>query len=142
MSLASSLDGVIVWLDIEVGREGRQQSPFPLYIVISFFLSFFLAFPSARRFPDSPHKFLNITDRQPTMRKTRFVCVSDTHNASPNGAFKLPKGDVLIHAGDMTNQGSISELRKTVKWLEEADFETKIVVAGMFLADITIWNSY
>lgn len=70
------------------------------------------------------------------MRKTRFVCVSDTHNASPNGAFKLPKGDVLIHAGDMTNQGSISELRKTIKWLEEADFEVKIVVAGMFLATI------
>ena len=64
------------------------------------------------------------------MRKTRFVCVSDTHNAIPVGAFKLPKGDVLLHAGDMTNQGSFSELRKTVKWLEEADFETKIVVAG------------
>lgn len=72
-----------------------------------------------------------MTDRQPTMRKTRIVCVSDTHNASPNGAFKLPKGDVLIHAGDMTNQGSISELRKTVKWLEEANFEAKIVVAGV-----------
>ena len=65
------------------------------------------------------------------MRKTRFVCVSDTHNASPmNGAFKLPKGDVLIHAGDMTNQGSLSELRKTLGWIEEADFEIKIVIAG------------
>jgi predicted phosphodiesterase len=67
----------------------------------------------------------------PTMRKTRFVCISDTHNASPNGAFKLPKGDVLIHAGDMTNQGSYSELQKTIKWIEEADFEAKIVIAGM-----------
>lgn len=67
---------------------------------------------------------------QPTMRKTRFVCVSDTHNAVPGGAFKLPRGDVLLHAGDMTNQGSYSELQKTVKWLEEADFEAKIVIAG------------
>lgn len=74
------------------------------------------------------------------MRKTRFVCVSDTHNASPYGAFKLPKGDVLIHAGDMTNQGSISELRKTVKWLEEADFEAKIVVAGNH--DITLDSDF
>ena len=65
------------------------------------------------------------------MRKTRFVCISDTHNASPNGAFKLPKGDVLIHAGDMTNQGSYSELQKTARWLEDAAFERKIVVAGM-----------
>jgi predicted phosphodiesterase len=65
-----------------------------------------------------------------TMRKTRFVCVSDTHNATANGTFKLPKGDVFIHAGDLTNQGSFAELQKTVKWIEEADFEAKIVVAG------------
>lgn len=64
------------------------------------------------------------------MRKTRFVCISDTHNAFPGGAFKLPKGDVLIHAGDMTNQGTLSELQKTLKWIDEAEFETKIIVAG------------
>ena len=60
-------------------------------------------------------------------RKTRIVCISDTHNQTP----KLPRGDVLIHAGDLTNQGSYSELEKAVAWLEKADFEAKIVVAGM-----------
>lgn len=70
------------------------------------------------------------------MRRTRFVCVSDTHNMS--GAFKLPKGDVLIHAGDLTNQGSFSELQKAVKWLEEAEFESKIVIAGMSNSYITL----
>jgi predicted phosphodiesterase len=75
-------------------------------------------------------KAATMADPSPTMRKTRFVCVSDTHNASPGGAFKLPKGDVLIHAGDMTNQGSFPELQKTIKWIEEADFEAKIIVAG------------
>lgn len=65
------------------------------------------------------------------LRKTRFVCISDTHNASPTeGAFKLPKGDVLIHAGDLTRQGTLAELRKTLHWIEEADFEVKIVIAG------------
>ncbi|KAF7453198.1 Metallophos multi-domain protein [Pyrenophora tritici-repentis] len=59
-------------------------------------------------------------------RKTRVVCISDTHNQTP----KLPRGDVLIHAGDLTNQGSYSELKKTVEWLERQDFEAKIVVAG------------
>lgn len=39
-------------------------------------------------------------------RRTRFVCISDTHNQT----IKLPKGDVLIHAGDLTNQGSFSEV--------------------------------
>lgn len=63
--------------------------------------------------------------------KTRFVCVSDTHNASPmEGAFKLPRGDVLVHAGDLTKQGTFNELEKTLDWIEQADFETKLVVAG------------
>jgi len=69
-------------------------------------------------------------DKQPVLRKTRFVCIADTHNASPGGAFKLPRGDVLIHAGDMTNQGSFKELQKTIRWIEEADYEAKIVIAG------------
>ena len=65
-------------------------------------------------------------------RKTRFVCVSDTHNASPNdGAFKLPKGDVLIHAGDLTKQGTFAELKKALDWIERAEFAVKIIVAGM-----------
>ncbi|RFU73283.1 hypothetical protein TARUN_8975 [Trichoderma arundinaceum] len=62
----------------------------------------------------------------PKLRKTRIVCISDTHNCN----VKLPAGDILIHAGDLTNKGSISELSRAVKWLEEADFEAKIVVAG------------
>ncbi|KAK3952160.1 Metallo-dependent phosphatase-like protein [Pseudoneurospora amorphoporcata] len=59
-------------------------------------------------------------------RRTRIVCISDTHNCT----VKLPKGDVLIHAGDLTNQGSLSELTKAIQWLEKADFEAKIVIAG------------
>ena len=69
-------------------------------------------------------------DDLPT-RKTRIVCISDTHNSSPkDGGWKLPKGDVLIHAGDLTNQGTISELQKTIGWIENADFEAKIIIAG------------
>ncbi|PFH58629.1 hypothetical protein XA68_13446 [Ophiocordyceps unilateralis] len=65
---------------------------------------------------------------------TRFVCISDTHNCA--ASIKLPRGDVLIHAGDLTNQGSHSELSRAVSWLEAADFEVKIVVAGNH--DITL----
>lgn len=83
----------------------------------------------------------------PATRRTRIVCISDTHNTTP----KLPAGDILIHAGDLTNQGSYSEVRvlggalpgvgssvanslqlsKAVKWLESAKFEAKIVIAGI-----------
>ncbi|KAL2350882.1 Metallo-dependent phosphatase-like protein [Cryomyces antarcticus] len=68
-------------------------------------------------------------------RRTRFACISDTHTATASSV-KLPKGDVLIHAGDLTNQGSLSELRKSIDWIETADFEAKIVVAGNH--DITL----
>lgn len=64
------------------------------------------------------------------------MCVSDTHNQT----VKLPKGDVLIHAGDLTNQGSFSELSKTVQWLEKADFEAKIVIAGNH--DVTLDKAF
>lgn len=64
-------------------------------------------------------------------KKLRIVCVSDTHNSSPlNGQFKVPPGDVLIHAGDMTNQGSHSELQKAVEWIGKCEHEVKIVIAG------------
>ncbi|PLN80787.1 Metallo-dependent phosphatase-like protein [Aspergillus taichungensis] len=64
-------------------------------------------------------------------RKTRFVCVSDTHAYAPSEAgFKLPPGDVLIHAGDLTNRGSLAELQKTVDWISRADYEVKVVVCG------------
>ena len=67
----------------------------------------------------------------PQIRKIRFVCVSDTHNASPtDGVFKLPTGDVLIHAGDLTKQGTYDELKKTLEWIDAAEFKVKIIVAG------------
>ncbi|KAL4811479.1 Metallo-dependent phosphatase-like protein [Aspergillus unguis] len=70
-------------------------------------------------------------------RKTRFVCVSDTHGYTPSEAgFRLPPGDVLIHAGDLTNQGSKTELCKTMNWIAAADYEVKIVVCGNH--DITL----
>jgi predicted phosphodiesterase len=80
---------------------------------------------------------------QAVRRKTRIVCISDTHNNTP----KLPPGDVLIHAGDLTNQGSYDELERSVGWLEKAPFEVKIVVAGSLVmqylveSDLTVMQA-
>ncbi|KAG6001059.1 hypothetical protein E4U21_004701 [Claviceps maximensis] len=73
---------------------------------------------------------------RPHVHRTRIVCVSDTHNCT----VKLPRGDVLIHAGDLTNQGSFSEISRAVKWLQEAHFQAKIVIAGNH--DITLDHSF
>ena len=70
---------------------------------------------------------------------TRFVCVSDTHGYSTkDGAFKLPKGDVLIHAGDITTQGTSAELKKSLEWILKAEFEVKIIIAGMLSNNDTL----
>jgi calcineurin-like phosphoesterase family protein len=81
-----------------------------------------------------------LTTQPRRTRRTRFVCISDTHNCT----VKLPKGDVLIHCGDLTNQGSFNELSKQVQWLEQADFECKIVVAGNhdLTLDTDFYNTY
>lgn len=82
-----------------------------------------------------PRCVLGMATHAVRLRKTRIVCISDTHNNTP----KLPPGDVLIHAGDLTNQGSYDELERTVAWLEKAPFEVKIVVAGNFLYLGCVW---
>ncbi|KAJ4157204.1 hypothetical protein NW754_008847, partial [Fusarium falciforme] len=55
-----------------------------------------------------------------------IVCISDTHNAH----FDLPPGDVLIHAGDLTQSGSLKELQETISWLSSQPHPHKIVIAG------------
>ena len=46
----------------------------------------------------------------------RVVCISDTHSKIPQAA--LPHGDLLIHAGDLTNSGSLSDIQRTIDWLK------------------------
>ncbi|KAK8859194.1 Metallo-dependent phosphatase-like protein [Apiospora arundinis] len=61
-----------------------------------------------------------------TIRRTRIVCISDTHNCT----VKVPAGDVLIHSGDLTNTGSLKELQKQIEWLARQPHEVKIIVVG------------
>ena len=56
----------------------------------------------------------------------RVVCVSDTHNTRP----VLPFGDVLIHAGDLTENGSFDEVQAELKWLSNQPHKYKVLIAG------------
>jgi Icc-related predicted phosphoesterase len=56
----------------------------------------------------------------------KIVCVSDTHNTRP----RLSSGDVLIHAGDLTINGSIRELQNQISWLNTLPHRYKIAIAG------------
>lgn len=45
---------------------------------------------------------------------TRFVCISDTHC----NTFKVPDGDVLLHAGDLTHSGRLNQMKPTIDWIK------------------------
>jgi predicted MPP superfamily phosphohydrolase len=79
--------------------------------------------------------------------KTRFLVISDTHNATPyldktNVAFHvpLPKADVLLHCGDLTIVGHLWEYEKALELLSKIDCELKLVIAGNH--DITLDEEY
>lgn len=56
----------------------------------------------------------------------RVVCISDSHGHYPT----VPSGDLLIHAGDMTNSGRKEDIQKTVDWLNTMPHRHIVVVAG------------
>lgn len=53
-------------------------------------------------------------------------CISDTHNRQP----EIPPGEILIHAGDLTQSGTFGEVQKTIDWLKSLPHRYKIVIAG------------
>lgn len=60
---------------------------------------------------------------------TRIVAISDTHGFH-DGIKNLPHGDILIHAGDSTIYGELSEMHKVLSWFSKLDFEKIIFING------------
>ena len=58
----------------------------------------------------------------------RIVCLSDTHNDDPSRL--TPPGDILIHAGDLTDYGTFDEFQTAFDWLCDLPHKVKVVVAG------------
>ena len=48
----------------------------------------------------------------------RLVCISDTHALHHNMLHELPKGDVLIHAGDISNKGGQRDVTDFINWFK------------------------
>lgn len=56
----------------------------------------------------------------------RVVCISDTHEQTVD----IPPGDVLIHAGDLTDSGLARDIQAQIDWLAAQPHAVKVVVAG------------
>jgi len=92
------------------------------------------------RIISSPLKFISQTlyaailvlrgpalSKDPPDSSIRLVCISDTHTHKPAS---LPPGDVLIYAGDLTNDGSVAEIQDQVDWLSSLPYEHVVVICG------------
>jgi Icc-related predicted phosphoesterase len=58
----------------------------------------------------------------------RIVAVADTHQR--HAALVVPDGDIFIHAGDLTERGSLGELEAVRDWVRALPHAHKVIVAG------------
>uniref|UniRef100_A0A8H7NNF5 Calcineurin-like phosphoesterase domain-containing protein n=1 Tax=Bionectria ochroleuca TaxID=29856 RepID=A0A8H7NNF5_BIOOC len=56
----------------------------------------------------------------------RVVSISDTHDQTVS----IPPGDILIHAGDLTDAGTAYDIQLQLDWLKKQPHPVKIVIAG------------
>jgi len=62
---------------------------------------------------------------KPDSPPIRIVCISDTHCLT---SVHIPDGDLLIHAGDLTNAGTPAELQAQIDWLDSLPHKHKVAI--------------
>ncbi|CAK7238600.1 MAG: hypothetical protein STHCBS139747_000016 [Sporothrix thermara] len=68
-----------------------------------------------------------LDEREKPGQKIRVVCISDTHDRIVPD---VPDGDLLIHAGDLTDDGTPADLQTQLDWLASLPHAHKVVVCG------------
>lgn len=58
----------------------------------------------------------------------RIVCISDTHNRTRG--LVVPDGEVLIHAGDLTEDGGFDQAVTFIDWFASPPHPLKVFIAG------------
>jgi Icc-related predicted phosphoesterase len=58
----------------------------------------------------------------------KITLISDTH--TKHSSLKLPGGDLLIHAGDISSRGREAEVKNFLDWFSEQQYKYKIFIAG------------
>jgi len=103
-------------------RQGKWDPPTPLDSILASPLKYFATLLY--------HVFLYLRGPpfKPPRNKpsVRIVCISDTHS----NTLIVPHGDVLIHAGDLTNSGLVSDIQAQIDWIAGLPHKEKIIIAG------------
>ncbi len=58
----------------------------------------------------------------------RIVLISDTHGS--HDGLLLPEGDLLIHAGDLSKRGRLTEVTEFMQWFGKQPHRHKVLIAG------------
>ncbi|NIR16687.1 MAG: metallophosphoesterase [Desulfobacterales bacterium] len=58
----------------------------------------------------------------------KLVLISDTHQR--HKYLRMPKGDVLVHAGDFCSHGNYEEVKRFGDWLRTLDYHHILFIAG------------
>lgn len=69
----------------------------------------------------------------------RVVHLSDSHQFLSQD-FPLPDGDVLVHTGDFTNNGSVEEFKKFNDWLGLIKHKFKAIIVCLGNHDVYVWK--
>ena len=63
--------------------------------------------------------------------KKRITFISDTHTKHEKLNGFLTGGDILIHAGDLTSRGYLTEIENFAKWYDKINnYDTKVFICG------------
>lgn len=58
----------------------------------------------------------------------KIIAISDTHGQHEK--VKIPEGDLLIHAGDLTEYGTEEEVKDFLRWFAKQPCTYKVFIAG------------
>ena len=58
----------------------------------------------------------------------KVVLISDTHNLHEK--LVLPDGDIIIHSGDVSGNGTFREALNFIQWFAELPYKNKVFIAG------------
>ena len=63
--------------------------------------------------------------------KKKITFISDTHAKHQHVTKDLPGGDILIHCGDISNRGYMTEIKNFLEWFDGVKgYEHKVFIAG------------
>ncbi|OAA56416.1 Metallophosphoesterase domain protein [Cordyceps fumosorosea ARSEF 2679] len=83
----------------------------------------------AERLIESHRANTHLPPEKPKEFPIRVVCISDTRGTCDRYP-EVPDGDLLIHAGNLTELGSFEAIQEEIHWLDELPHKYKVVVAG------------